>query len=332
MTIIGSFPTTLANGQPEDATQVMSLFSWIQSQVNGNACAATITTNILKGDGSGNTTSAVSGTDYLAPNADYIVGAGSANAYTTTFIPAITALTDGIKYRFKANISNTGASTLNANSLGVTPIVNWYGNPLVGGEIVASANIEVTYNTSFNGGNGAWVIENTIALPPVGSTMRWKTSTAPAGWLVCGGQAVSRTVYSALFSLLGTTYGAGDGSSTFNLPNSTDRMNIGAGNLYGLGQTGGSTDAIVVSHTHTATSVVTDPSHSHGTSAGGNYVFLNGGNIVAGTAGGGNLGYEPNTGTATTGITVATTNAIAGTSGSGANLPPYFADYEIIKA
>ena len=332
MTIIGSFPTTLANGQPEDATQVMSLFSWIQSQVNGNACAATITTNVLKGDGSGNTTSAVSGTDYLAPNADYIVGAGSANAYTTTFIPAITALTDGIKYRFKANISNTGASTLNANSLGVTPIVNWYGNPLVGGEIVASANIEVTYNTSFNGGNGAWVIENTIALPPVGSTMRWKTSTAPAGWLVCGGQAVSRTVYSALFSLLGTTYGAGDGSSTFNLPNSTDRMNIGAGNLYGLGQTGGSTDAIVVSHTHTATSVVTDPSHSHGTSAGGNYVFLNGGNIVAGTAGGGNLGYEPNTGTATTGITVATTNAIAGTSGSGANLPPYFADYEIIKA
>ena len=332
MTIIGSFPTTLANGQPEDATQVMSLFSWIQSQVNGNACAATITTNILKGDGSGNTTSAVSGTDYLAPNADYIVDTGSANAYTTTFIPAITALTDGIKYRFKANISNTGASTLNANSLGVTPIVNWYGNPLVGGEIVASANIEVTYNTSFNGGNGAWVIENTIALPPVGSTMRWKTSTAPAGWLVCGGQAVSRTVYSALFSLLGTTYGAGDGSSTFNLPNSTDRMNIGAGNLYGLGQTGGSTDAIVVSHTHTATSVVTDPSHSHGTSAGGNYVFLNGGNIVAGTAGGGNLGYEPNTGTATTGITVATTNAIAGTSGSGANLPPYFADYEIIKA
>ena len=332
MTIIGSFPTTLANGQPEDATQVMSLFSWIQSQVNGNACAATITTNVLKGDGSGNTTSAVSGTDYLAPNADYIVDTGSANAYTTTFIPAITALTDGIKYRFKANISNTGASTLNANSLGVTPIVNWYGNPLVGGEIVASANIEVTYNTSFNGGNGAWVIENTIALPPVGSTMRWKTSTAPAGWLVCGGQAVSRTVYSALFSLLGTTYGAGDGSSTFNLPNSTDRMNIGAGNLYGLGQTGGSTDAIVVSHTHTATSVVTDPSHSHGTSAGGNYVFLNGGNIVAGTAGGGNLGYEPNTGTATTGITVATTNAIAGTSGSGANLPPYFADYEIIKA
>jgi microcystin-dependent protein len=327
MTIIGSFPTTLANGQPEDATQVMSLFSWIQSQVNGNACAATITTNVLKGDGSGDTTSAVSGTDYLAPNADYIVGAGSANAYTTTFIPAITTLTDGIKYRFKANISNTGASTLNANSLGVKPIVNWYGNPLVGGEIVASANIEVTYNTSFNSGNGAWVIENTIALPPVGSTMRWKTSTAPAGWLVCGGQAVSRTVYSALFSLLGTTYGAGDGSSTFNLPNSTDRMNIGAGNLYNLGSTGGSKDAIVVSHTHTATSVVTDPGHTHTNNA---ITYGSGG--PAASSGGSNLPTTATINTATTGITVATTNAPSGTSGSGANLPPYFADYEIIKA
>jgi microcystin-dependent protein len=327
MTIIGSFPTTLANGQPEDATQVMSLFSWIQSQINGNACAATITTNVLKGDGFGNTTSAVSGTDYLAPNADYIVGAGSANAYTTTFIPAITTLTDGIKYRFKANISNTGASTLNANSLGVKPIVNWYGNPLVGGEIVASANIEVTYNTSFNSGNGAWVIENTIALPPVGSTMRWKTSTAPAGWLVCGGQAVSRTVYSALFSLLGTTYGAGDGSSTFNLPNSTDRMNIGAGNLYNLGSTGGSKDAIVVSHTHTATSVVTDPGHTHTNNA---TTYGSGG--PAASSGGSNLPPTATINTATTGITVATTNAPSGTSGSGANLPPYFADYEIIKA
>ena len=322
MTIIGSFPTTLANGQPEDATQVMSLLSWIQSQVNGNACAATITTNVLKGDGSGNTTSAVSGTDYLAPNADYIVGAGSANAYTTTFIPAITTLTDGIKYRFKANISNTGASTLNANSLGVTPIVNWYGNPLVGGEIVASANIEVTYNTSFNGGNGAWVIENTIALPPVGSTMRWKTSTAPAGWLVCGGQTVSRTVYSALFSLLGTTYGAGDGSSTFNLPNSTDRMNIGAGNLYGLGSTGGSKDAIVVSHTHTAT--VTDPGHLHTGTVGAGASSTPGGAAATVPL------YAVSMGTATTGITVA--NSTTGVSGTNANLPPYFADYEIIKA
>jgi len=329
MSIIGSFPTTLANGQPEDATQVMSLFTWIQSQVNGNACAATTTINILKGDGSGNTTSAISGVDYLAPNADYILGAGTANVYTATFIPAIPALTDGIKFRFKANVANTGASTLNASSLGVKPIVNWYGNPLVGGEIIANGNIEVTYNTSFNSGNGAWVIENTIALPPVGSTMRWKTASAPAGWLVCNGAAVSRTVYAALFALLGTTYGAGDGSSTFNLPNSTDRMNIGAGNLYNLGSTGGSPNTTLSttnlpSHNHSAS--VTDPGHFHGvpgtyTAAGtpsGNFSAFNGSSVTQ------------NTNTATTGISVSIGNTGSGTAFS--TLSPYFADYEIIKA
>lgn len=323
MSIIGSFPTTLANGQPEDATQVMSLFTWIQSQVNGNACAATTTTSVLKGDGSGNTTAAVSGVDYLAPNADYIITTGTTNAYIAAFTPAIVALTDGIKFRFKANIANTGASTLNASSLGIKPIVNWYGNPLVGGEIIANSNIEVTYNTSFNSGNGAWVIENTIALPPVGSTMRWKTSSIPAGWLTCNGAAVSRTVYAALFTLLGTTYGAGDGSSTFNLPNSTDRLNIGAGNLYAVGAVGGSKDAVVVSHTHTAT--VTDPGHLHSVS----------GINVAAATGSGNFqitgsGAGINTSTATTGISV--TNASSGVSGTNANLPPYIADYEIIKA
>ena len=158
MSIIGSFPTTLANGQPEDATQVMSLFTWIQSQVNGNACAATTTTNILKGDGSGNTTSAISGTDYLAPNADFIASAGSTNAYTATFIPALTGLVEGLKVRLKANFANTGAATFNPNSLGAKPIVDYKGNSLVGGEILSLGNIELTYNTSFNSGSGAWVL------------------------------------------------------------------------------------------------------------------------------------------------------------------------------
>jgi len=327
-TIIGSFPTTLANGQPEDATQVMSLFTWIQSQVNGNACAATTTTNVLKGDGSGNTTSAVSGIDYLAPNADYILGAGTANVYTATFIPAIPALTDGIKFRFKANVANTGASTLNASSLGVKPIVNWYGNPLVGGEIVANANIEVTYNTSFNSGNGAWVIENTIALPPVGSTMRWKTASAPAGWLVCNGAAVSRTVYAALFALLGTTYGAGDGSSTFNLPNSTDRMNVGAGNLYGLASTGGSptttlSTANLPAHTHANT--LTDPGHFHTTNA----IYYGSGG-PASSSGGNNLVPGATINSAATGITI--NNASVGSGTPATTISPYIADYEIIKA
>lgn len=162
MSIVGSFPTSLQNGTVEDANVVMSLFTWIQTQVNTNACAATTTTNVLKGDGSGNTTAAVSGTDYLAPNADYVVGTGSANAYIATMIPALTALMDGVKIRFKSAATNTGASTLNVSGLGSKPILNYSGNALTGGEIINLGNIEVTYNASFNSGSGAWVLNQTL--------------------------------------------------------------------------------------------------------------------------------------------------------------------------
>lgn len=64
---------------------------------------------------------------------------------------------------------------------------------------------------------------------PSGSIMMFGTSTAPDGWMVCDGTAVSRTTYSALFSAIGTTWGAGDGSTTFNLPDSRGLFPKGAG-------------------------------------------------------------------------------------------------------
>ena len=59
---------------------------------------------------------------------------------------------------------------------------------------------------------------------PIGSYIQFAGSQAPAGFLVCNGGAISRTTYSALFAVIGTTYGSGDGSTTFNLPNLTDRF------------------------------------------------------------------------------------------------------------
>jgi hypothetical protein len=59
--------------------------------------------------------------------------------------------------------------------------------------------------------------------PPVGAIVMWPTGTVPDGWLLCNGQAVSRTQYSALYNIITTTFGAGDGSTTFNLPNFTGR-------------------------------------------------------------------------------------------------------------
>ena len=67
---------------------------------------------------------------------------------------------------------------------------------------------------------------------PVGMIAPYGGTTAPTGWLMCNGQAVSRTTYSALYGKIGTAYGAGDGSTTFNLPNYTDRVAQGLGRGY----------------------------------------------------------------------------------------------------
>jgi microcystin-dependent protein len=158
---------------------------------------------------------------------------------------------------------------------------------------------------------------------PTGVINMWGTGTAPTGWLLCAGAAVSRTTYAALFAVVGTTFGVGDGSTTFNLPNYTNRMPYGTT----LAATGGSADAVVVSHTHTATSVVSDPTHNHNSNANGAY---NGGGAGAAMGTTGNSpGYA--TTSASTGITVATTNATAGVSGTNANLPPYLGINFIIK-
>lgn len=85
------------------------------------------------------------------------------------------------------------------------------------------------------GGGGA------VDAQPVGTIVAWGSLIMPDGWLPADGQAISRTTYAALFAVLGTTYGAGDGSTTFNTPNLTGRFPLGqsASLSYLLGQTGG---------------------------------------------------------------------------------------------
>jgi hypothetical protein len=64
---------------------------------------------------------------------------------------------------------------------------------------------------------------------PAGVVSMWVTDTAPTGWLLCQGQAVSRTTYATLFGVISTTYGVGDNSTTFNLPDLRGRVPMGAG-------------------------------------------------------------------------------------------------------
>jgi microcystin-dependent protein len=85
---------------------------------------------------------------------------------------------------------------------------------------------------SITGATGARVLG---AVPlPSGTVAPFAGATAPDGWLLCDGSAVSRTTYSTLFGVLGTTYGLGDGVSTFNLPDARGRTLIGAGTGSGL--------------------------------------------------------------------------------------------------
>lgn len=113
---------------------------------------------------------------------------------------------------------------------------------------------------------------------PAGSILLYGGSTAPTGFLLCDGSAVSRTTYSALFAVIGTTFGTGDGSTTFNLPNFKGRApyGVGQGNTAdggGAGTTrtlGGNigkethtlTTTEMPTHTHTG-STSSDGSHSH---------------------------------------------------------------------
>ena len=92
----------------------------------------------------------------------------------------------------------------------------------------AVANTPPTGDNSIKVANTTFVQTAIASLAPVGAIQMWPTTTAPSGYLLCQGAAVSRSTYSALYSIIGTTFGVGDGSTTFNLPNYVNRMPFGA--------------------------------------------------------------------------------------------------------
>lgn len=96
------------------------------------------------------------------------------------------------------------------------------------------------------------------SLLPSGAITAYGAASAPTGWLLCNGAAISRTTYAVLFAVIGTTYGVGDGSTTFNIPNLTQRFPLGkaaSGTGATLGATGGAIDHLhnVYGHYHNTT-------------------------------------------------------------------------------
>lgn len=102
----------------------------------------------------------------------------------------------------------------------------------------------------------------------VGEIIAYGGGVAPTGWLICDGSAVSRTTYASLFTILGTTYGAGDGSSTFNLPDLAGRFPLGADGAHARGSVAGVEQITLTldnlpAHTHTIAHTH-DITHAHG--------------------------------------------------------------------
>lgn len=162
----------------------------------------------------------------------------------------------------------------------------------------ADGNLIQTYDNIY----GIIAAVPTVTPIPTGVICMWSGAigSIPLGWYLCNGQN-------------GT-------------PDLRNRFIIAAGDAYSVAQTGGSADTPIVAHTHTATSVVTDPGHNHTVGLIPYYGTL--GSEVHGAWQNGSI----NTGTSTTGITVATTNQSTGVSGTGANIPPYYSLAYIMKS
>ena len=197
------------------------------------------------------------------------------------------------------------------------------GTLVASGQAVASGTLNVTGAFQLDGTAGASgqvLLSAGGANTPTwgnafvaGMIMMWSgtIATIPTGWLLCNGSSGTpdlrnRFVIGAFSDDSGTAKTTVTGSAT---------------------QTGGTKDAIVVSHTHTATSTVTDPGHLHTVPPSVSDAIGGGGAVQA------YRGVGPsNTSTAFTGITVATSNTTEGSSGTNQNLPPYYALAFIMKS
>jgi microcystin-dependent protein len=102
-------------------------------------------------------------------------------------------------------------------------------------------------------------LQDIINRSEVGAIKPWTKATAPDGYLLCNGGAVSRSTYADLFAVISTTYGSGDGSTTFNVPQLQGKLPQGYdGNTYNLAGTGGAnTVTVAVTNNQGATSTTT---------------------------------------------------------------------------
>lgn len=222
---------------------------------------------------------------------------------------------------------------------------------IVSGVVVGDQLMLTRYDsTTINAGNvrGPQGIQGPIGATtiPAGAVMMWTTLTPPSGWLIANGTAISRTTNATLFSAIGTTYGAGDGSTTFNIPNLTARVAVGYDSStvdYNMvGKTGGEAKHVLIgtempSHNHTVDppNTLTDiqGNHYHTSIDGASFITTGaGGTGMAFTSSGGNVGTTQWAGNHQHNLDIP--SFTSGNNGSGTphnNVQPYITLPYIVK-
>lgn len=167
-----------------------------------------------------------------------ITTAGTSTAYTVTSFQVFDTLAHlaGQKIAFIAHATNTNAVgvdvTLNVDSLGAKPIRMAPSIALPNGTLILGTPYIVSYNNS----DGVFYLQNMTNpyVIPLGAGMHyWGTSAPNTSFAFPSGQAISRTTYATLFTLFSTQYGAGDGTTTFNLPDLRGRVVAGKDDMGG---------------------------------------------------------------------------------------------------
>ena len=153
---------------------------------------------------------------------------GTANAIILTTGFSLTSYVAGMRFTFIPTSTNSSTATVNVDGIGVKNITGPAAATLAAGQLLLNKATTIVYD-------GTQFQVDTIApvALSVGMIAAFPGATVPTGWLECYGQAISRTTYSDLFSIISTTYGVGDGSSTFNLPDLRGRSIFGEDDMGG---------------------------------------------------------------------------------------------------
>jgi microcystin-dependent protein len=209
-----------------------------------------------------------------------IVTGGTSTAYTVTSFQVFDTLVhmNSQMIAFTPHATNADTVTLNVDGLGAKPLRSAPSVELPSGSLILGTPYVATYNNS----DGAWYLQGGVSNPyaiPVGGMIPYSGATAPnSAFILPYGQAISRTTYSVYFNLVGTGYGTGNGSTTFNVPDLRGNLLAGVDNMGGSAanritglvqgtQTGAATHTLtaseIPSHTHSGTTSLQSANHTH---------------------------------------------------------------------